>query len=199
MTCVSGTSHWSVVRLESDDSDPLLVVVAHLPSKRNSGAGSQFGDVLALASAIRDAESREGHDRTVLLGDLNQDPFEPGVVSSYGLHAVGDRRIAELGGRRVRGSDVPFFFNAMWNLYGDGRDGSPPATHRYWGSEPNSLFWHMYDQVLVRPSLLPLLRQVRIVDQVDGAPLLTDRGIPKPSDHLPVHAELDPFVPGVLP
>ena len=48
----------------------------------------------------------------------------------------------------------PYFYNPMWNLYGDEPRSSAPATYYYRGSDPHELYWHMLDQVLIRPSLL---------------------------------------------
>jgi hypothetical protein len=62
-----------------------------------------------LANSIRSVEQKIGHTRTILVGDLNMNPFEEGVVSAAGLHAVMTRRIAEKQSRIVQEKEYPFF------------------------------------------------------------------------------------------
>jgi hypothetical protein len=106
-----------------------------------------------------------------------------------GLHAI---RLTDLNGRKDRnvlGRAYEFFYNPMWRCYG--RPGDPPATHYYYGYEVHELFWHLLDQVVLRPDLLPLFpeKRLRILGEAGGVSLLTERGVPDQataSDHLPV-------------
>jgi len=49
-------------------------------------------ECIRLADEIRREELGIGHERTVLMGDFNMNPFEIGMISATGLHAVMDRR-----------------------------------------------------------------------------------------------------------
>jgi hypothetical protein len=93
----------------------------------------------------------------VLVGDLNMDPFEEGVVKANGLHAVMTRRLAGRQTRTVQGRVYPLFYNPMWGLYGDSSAG-PPGTYFYEPSGHVGYFWHLFDQVLLRPDLLRFFR-----------------------------------------
>ncbi|HEY6334051.1 MAG TPA: hypothetical protein VI756_32345, partial [Blastocatellia bacterium] len=78
---------------------------------------------------------------------------------------------------------------------GDSR-GRVPGTHYYEQSEQVVLFWHMFDQVLIRPDLIPHFRgeTLQIVTKCGDTPLLTARGMPDAkaaSDHLPIVFTLD--------
>lgn len=121
-------------------------------------------------------------------------PFETGVVATSGLHAVMTRTIATKKGRVVQKDYYPYFYNPMWNLFGDYTDG-PPGTYYYYNSDHLSYFWNMFDQLLIRPNLLPFFRNetLKIVDKVGSKNLLTPTGIPdkKMSDHLPIIFKLD--------
>jgi len=79
-----------------------------------------------LSNAIVEEERKAGHSRTILVGDLNMNPFEKGVIAAAGLHAVASRRIAERIERTVQGRSYPFFYNPMWGLLETRRSG-PPA------------------------------------------------------------------------
>lgn len=107
--------------------DSILVVAAHLPSKLWKKTEDQILASMRVARYIRDAESRVGHSRTIVIGDLNMNPFETGVVGSEGFHAIMDRRIAASGSRTVSGEQCSFFYNPTWGTFGD-LDGKPPGT-----------------------------------------------------------------------
>ena len=184
----------SIRKLQLPGRPALLVAAAHLPSKINFSADSQILEATELARMIEQVEAGEGHTRTVVMGDLNMNPFEPGVVGARGgLHAVMSRRVAARQSRTVQRQPYRFFYNPMWNHLGDARHAG--GTFYYDGSEPVCYFWNMYDQVLLRPDLLENFapEQVRILTEVGGVPLLTN-GRPNSavaSDHLPVMLELE--------
>jgi hypothetical protein len=77
----------------------------------------------------------------------------------------------------------------MWRLLGDDSGGTP-GSYYYRNAEPVLYFWHVFDQVLIRPQLLRYFQHehLAILNQVGDIPLLTSRGIPNRniSDHLPV-------------
>lgn len=166
----------------------ILLAAVHFHSKINWTDQAQQSEMERLAGQVRQIEAERGHRRTVLVGDLNMNPFEAGVVSSHGLHGVMTQEIARRGTRLVAGSEYPFFYNPMWGLFGDRTEG-PAGTHFY--REPHSLayFWNMFDQVLVRPELLTEFEGVRILDSCGPQSLITKNGRPNRtvgSDHLPI-------------
>jgi hypothetical protein len=188
------TERVSIRRLELPARKSLLVVGAHLPSKVNYSDDSQVFESVCLARLIEDAENSEGHRRTLLLGDLNMNPFEPGVVGARGgLHAVMSRKVVNRMWRTVQQENYRFFYNPMWSHMGDRTDAG--GTYYYDGAEAVCYFWNMYDQVLLRPELLGDFapEHVRIVTEVDGTPLMSN-GRPDESvasDDLPVMVKLE--------
>ena len=152
-----------------------------------------------VAEDIR-AFARE-HDIDILvLADLNMNPFETGVVGSEGFHAIMDRRIAASGSRTVSGEQCSFFYNPMWGTFGD-LDGKPPGTYYYNSGGEVNYYWNVFDQVLLRPSLLPLMEPgcVNVVTELMGTSLLTEDGHPDRdamSDHLPIVCRLNEISEG---
>lgn len=143
-----------------------------------------------VSEKIRKVELENGTSRTVLVGDLNMNPFEKGVASADGLHAVMTRDIARKGKRKVVRDSYPFFYNLMWGRFGDTTEG-PPGTYYRRGSEPTEYFWNTYDQVLVRPDLLDSFddKSVKVLTEFGGTSFLRKSGIPdqsRVSDHLPL-------------
>ncbi len=186
--------HISFYGIDTIIGPEIILATAHLPSKLHYGPPDQFATAIEAATEIRDYEDTVGHSRTVLLGDLNMDPFEDGVVTTTGFHAIPCRKIASRRTRVVKGVEYPFFYNPMWNLLGDST--WPPGTYYRTSSTPRCFFWNMFDQVLLRPDILPMFDNatLRILTSTGEGPLATPTGHPHPtdaSDHFPITFTLD--------
>jgi hypothetical protein len=193
------TTHYTIHRLDHPPAAELLVVSVHQRSKQRREDREQDGDFRDLAAEIAAAEARRGHARTVLMGDLNADPFQDGIFSADGLHGVPTRVIAEGHSRVVGGKTYQLFYNPMWRFFGDGSPG-PPGTYFRRRSERLCRFWHMYDQVLLHPELLPYFhdRDLEILTGHGQTPFQRPNATPDPdtaSDHFPILLRLD--YPGV--
>ncbi|HKV41841.1 MAG TPA: endonuclease/exonuclease/phosphatase family protein [Blastocatellia bacterium] len=170
--------------------DSFLVCAVHMASKAHSTTESQAMECTVLSREIQEAEKVAGHSRTILVGDLNMNPFEDGVVSAAGLNAVMTRQIALKRERTVQARRYPFFYNPMWGHFGD-RTEAPAGSYYYSRSEHVSYYWNIFDQVLVRPELLPEFdtTSVKIIAGLEPESLLSPRGVPdrkNASDHLPI-------------
>jgi hypothetical protein len=184
------TNRLTVRRLNPPGSIEILLAAVHFPSKLRWKEESQILECTRLANEIQDAEKKAGHQRTVLVGDFNMNPFETGVVSAGGVHAVMDRRTARRGTRVVQDREYPLFYNPMWGLFGDGTRG-PAGTYHYSDSQHKVYFWNMFDQVLIRPALLGRFRldDLEVIRHTGEQSLLTKAGLPNRSagsDHLPI-------------
>jgi hypothetical protein len=148
-----------------------------------------------LANDILWVESRVGHKKTIVVGDFNANPFDAIIGGIRGLHAI---RVKDVGGkitRAVTNKNYEFFCNPMWSCY-RGWEKGPPATHYFNGSDVHEVFWHMLDQVVLRPQALHMFseKNLRVLTEAGHVSLLTSRGLPdekKASDHLPVIFKLN--------
>jgi hypothetical protein len=186
--CCDQGRRYAMWGLRHDSGAETLLVGAHLASKMWRTADDQRSAIAEMAVHIRAIEEKRGHQRTVVLGDLNVNPFEPGMVAADSLHSVMTRGDAARAPKTVEGRTYPCFYNPMWNHFGD--DAGPAGTYyRRTGSFVEH-YWNMFDQVLVRPSLVASLKPgtVEIVTMVGEMSLLTRNGLPDKniSDHLPV-------------
>lgn len=173
----------------------ILLVAVHLPSKLYQTEDDQKFECVRLANIIAIEEEKVGHNRTLIIGDLNMNPFEQGIISSDGLHALSDSRIVQRGFRRVRDEDKLFFYNPMWNHFGD-MSPTPPGTYFLDTGKYVNFYWHMFDQILLRPELLYAFQNdnLQIITEIDGISLLNEFGRPNQaisSDHLPVFLKLN--------
>lgn len=181
---------WTMRRVMLPGQTQILLAAVHMTDKRAWSEQDQVSECHELSAEIRRVEEQVGHSRTVLVGDLNMNPFEHGMVAANGLHAVSARQVASRQSRTVQDREYPFFYNPMWSLLGDATPG-PPGTLYYPHSGHVSHFWNMFDQVLIRPDLMPLFRSpdLEILSSVGGTSLLNRNGIPSAtvgSDHLPI-------------
>jgi hypothetical protein len=48
----------------------------------------QDAECQVLSNSIKQAEKDIGHSKTVLVGDLNMNPFQSGMVNASGLHGA---------------------------------------------------------------------------------------------------------------
>lgn len=182
-------------RLSLPARSEILLSVVHLPSKLHWTTESQSFECGELARQIAAEEDKAGHQRTVLVGDFNMNPFEPGVVAAGGLHAVMSREVASRQSRIVQGRDYRFFYNPMWNHFGDGNS-ETAGSYFYNASEQVSYYWNVFDQVLIRPDLAGKFNpaSLQILKSAGAGSLVRSNGRPDDkqySDHLPIVFDLE--------
>jgi hypothetical protein len=192
---VNESRRYTIRRLTLPARPEILLVAAHLPDKRSMSDQSLIYECVTLAEQIDVEEQRAGHCRTILMGDLNMNPFETGIVGTRGLHAVMDRSVASRGSRTVQRRRYKFFYNPMWGHLGD-VTGRSSGTYYYDRGEHVTYFWNIFDQVLVRPELLASFEssglEILVGDGTDS--FLSPNGRPKGgafSDHLPILFKLN--------
>ena len=173
----------------------ILIGVVHGLDIRNNSLAKQELFLQQVLATLSYFEAQVGHTRSVVLGDFNSNPFDSPIAGATGMHAVISREIALSKPRSILSQTYPYFYNPMWSLYGD-RSGQAPATYYYRGSDVHELYWHMLDQVLVRPSLVAAFDSdsLKIVAIAGNLHFTNPSGVPDDlrfSDHLPVIFQLD--------
>ncbi|RJP30678.1 MAG: endonuclease/exonuclease/phosphatase family protein [Candidatus Omnitrophota bacterium] len=117
----------------------ILLALMHLPGKLYRDDRDQASMCPRYAQIIENCEEKVGHRRTLIVGDLNMNPFEPGTAGAEGFHAVITRNIARKGSRLVEGKSRYFFYNPMWSHFGD-HPNEPAGTYFYQNSKPINYF-----------------------------------------------------------
>jgi hypothetical protein len=183
---------FSIRRLALPGRQEVLLCAVHFPSKLWMDDNDQRDFTTRFARILATAEEVATHSRTVLVGDLNMNPYEDPVVTTTGLHAVMTRRLARKETRRFKFESNRYFYNPMWSHFGEKQQGHA-GTYYYSTPKARADFWNIYDQVLVRPALLPhfLDEKVEILwqDLAANLSLLKPDGSPNEkefSDHLPI-------------
>jgi hypothetical protein len=186
---------FTIRRIFLPEKREIRLAAMHLESKlyrRDIHLWSKAKDVSAK---IRQVESELAISRTVLVGDLNMNPFEMGVIQADGLHAVMTQAIARKRDRRIGDKVYPYFYNPMWGRFGDTTKG-PPGTYYSTNSSLDEYFWHTFDQVMIRPDLIDSFDQAKLQVLTDcgGIEFLKESGKPdhsRASDHLPLLFDLE--------
>lgn len=189
----SSDGRMTIRHVTTSSGHSILLAVLHFQSQIHWTIGEQALQATVVQQDIVRTEGIVGHQRTVLVGDLNMNPFDLGLVGAQALNAVMTRDLAQREERTVADRSYRFFYNPMWGCFGD-RTPGPAGTCFYPASGPAGHFWNMFDQVLLRPSLMDRLTALRIVDGDGQESLLTERGRPRASevsDHLPLLVRLD--------
>lgn len=171
-----------------------LLIVIHYQSKLRWSDANQSAHSIEIGNFIAEAENRIGHNRTIVLGDFNMNPFEFGMVQTTGLHATMSKQIALEEKRIVDGKEYEFFYNPMWSFYGEEGKGNVNGTFFYRKSEPICYFWNIIDQVLLKANVLEYFdeKSLSIITETSKRSLLKAKGRIDTtiSDHLPVFFKL---------
>jgi hypothetical protein len=191
--------HYLIRTLTPPGGIEIVLVLAHLLSPMSKNREARASRCIGLARDINDAEKATGNDRTVVVGDLNVNPFDDALLHVRGLNALADRRTIQRKDPRRFGrlqvEEFRLFYNPMWSHFGDAVD--PPGTYYYDKSNPEiDPLWNIFDQVLLRPALLDRFRNKNLkILTTDGAVSFTwPDGTPNGdvySDHLPILFHLD--------
>jgi endonuclease/exonuclease/phosphatase (EEP) superfamily protein YafD len=188
-------AYYSILKLTRGSEPTLLLAPVHMVSRLEKEAPHIDRELEQFASAIRSAEDRSGHNRTIVIGDLNAHPFSDGVAGAVGLNGVMSSAVATRHERKASHRVYPFFFNPMWKFFGDNTTAPTGTYYREPGGDHTGYYWHMFDQVLIRAPLLPFYQHdsACIVTGVAGQSLAGSEWTPDPvlgSDHFPIRIRL---------
>ena len=181
---------YAIRRISLPGRVDFFLCIVHFPSKLHRTPTDQAAYAIDFTNKVLSPVEAE-HGRTVLVGDLNMNPYEDGMVMHNGLHAVVTREIALRDYRMVKFESNRFFYNPMWRHFGERKEGHA-GTYYFASPKSRADYWNVYDQVLIRPELLPFFRdeELAIIDRdVDLNVSLLREGKPNTealSDHLPI-------------
>ena len=191
---ITGHGRYGIFEINAKGYEKALLTITHFPSKMNWGnPNDHFSLCVELRTDIDKAEVTADTRNTIILGDFNMNPFEEGLINSSGLHNINNKEIALTKQRNFQGRSYDYFYNPMWSFLGDSSKGTVQGTHFFNTYKPLNHFWNIYDQVMIRPELIPFFDETKldIISNLKTKSLLkkiggytrVDKNI---SDHLPI-------------
>ncbi len=102
----------------------ILIAGVHLASK--FGGTTETDQALVageIIAELNEVEDRHKHRNTVMIGDFNMQPYDPGMTNPIGMHGLMTQKLAERPDRVHRRKLRRSFYNPMWGLFGDRTDG----------------------------------------------------------------------------
>ncbi|WP_038257852.1 hypothetical protein [Hungatella hathewayi] len=175
-------------------NDKFIICGLHLPSKISSDyRGRQNVLIDAIIKDLNELENNLSIEDTIIVGDLNVNPYEEGCLEASKFHGIPICEDAQKGARVVMGQKFKMFYNPMWNFFGDFK--FPPGTYYYNGSNSVNSYWNIFDQVMIRPQLrdrfitdsLEIITDIREISLIDG----NKHPNKTISDHLPIVFEIE--------
>lgn len=169
-----------------------IIAFVHMPSKLHKDELDQHEDIRRLRYDIEAIEESEKNTNTIIVGDFNVNPFENSMVSAGSIHSV-PNKIISAKTRTISGIKHSMFYNPMWNLLGD--HNKIPGTYYYNNSHNVCFHWNIFDQVIVRPSLVNNLdaSSIKIINSINDINLFNKSGYPNKtiSDHFPIFFKIN--------
>lgn len=170
--------------------DEIYGIFYHHGSKLSNDGQEQTDAAETLVESICNFEKEDdAYQRLFLCGDLNMNPFEEGVIKAKALHAVSSKTLLNKHNRTIDRKKYPIFYNPMWSFFGDHSKGAIPGTYYYSGNKQREYFWNIFDQVLLRPSIVDIFDEdkLNILTSINGISMIKNGIIDQIySDHLPI-------------
>ena len=163
----------------------------HLKSKLHANSADQIDSAFSYMEDVIEYEKSVANDNTFICGDFNMSPYEEGMVLRRAFHSIMDEKVVLKNPHRgTRTKKWATFYNPMWGFAGDLGKGEVSGTYYYDGSKAKDYFWYIFDQVIIRPSILQYFdkSQLRIMTRIGEHNLLDEEGKINVdySDHLPI-------------
>lgn len=180
-------TRYSILKLETSYFQLLLCMI-HAESNLNASDYDRNTFFYLFRNDILSCEDKSKTNNTIIIGDLNSNPFDSSVIGISSLHGIPFKEEAKKETRVFQGKNYGMFYNPMWRFL---TAPSPPyGTYYLNNSRPINYFWNVFDQVLIRPVLLPAFDEdsLQIVQTINNQSLLKNGYAPNKeiSDHLPI-------------
>jgi exonuclease III len=175
------------------NNEKFLLVLVHLPSKKNLDESSQLQAAINYKRLIAEVASLY-ENKVIITGDFNMNPFDLGMVEPLGFFAINYKKRVQEESKFQHFSQL-MFYNPCWGLLGDydkiNEISIVSGSHFYKNSPSKKLFWHLFDQVIVSKKMitnfvegrLEVVQVQEIINEVQSA-LTRDKA--NYSDHLPI-------------
>ncbi len=172
-------SHFSAKGINTIIGPIITIIGVHLPSKIYKTDDDQTEISQHYSEIIEEIETREGHCKTLIIGDFNMNPFERGMISHRGFNSTFFKNIAEENVKMLNELSRKYFYNPSLQLYND----NVPYKGTYFKKLGKTVeyYWYMLDQVLIRPDMIQYLniKNMEVLHKTKTVSLIDENGKPK--------------------
>lgn len=144
-------TRYQIVKIETI-SYKLLICMIHNISKQHASEESQKEILSIFHHDICIEEEKYNTQHTLVIGDINANPFEISCIAANSLHAIPYIEEVQDPTRVSQGKKYLKFYNPMWRLLGNKE--APYGTFYYQNSDIVTYYWNMFDQIIIRPQLI---------------------------------------------
>ena len=180
-------SRYQIAKIETPEYK-LIVAMIHNISKLHASEDTQEENLRCLHNDIRAEETKYNTTNTLILGDLNVNPFERSCISANTLHAIPFLQEVRKPTRTVQKREYHKFYNPTWKFYGS--RAVPYTTYYYDNGDMVNYYWNIFDQVIIRPHLADAFDDgsLEIISGTKNHNLIRNNRPDKAnySDHLPL-------------
>lgn len=159
------------------------LIGVHLESQMPQQNDSRAITITEMKNAIASAEGENHNNKTIVVGDFNLNPYDNQMTSYAYLHAVSFKDLIKKDFIKHDNKIYKKFYNPMLSLISE----DSKIYGSYYYSDPQNIYWHFFDQCLLRKEMLSNFQSVEIVKNINDINLIKDN---KPdiniSDHLPI-------------
>ncbi len=159
------------------------LIGVHLESQIPQQNDSRAITITEMKNAIASAEGENHNNKTIVIGDFNLNPYDNQMTSYAYLHAVSFKDLIKKDFIEHDKKIYKKFYNPMLSLISE----DFKIYGSYYYSDPQNIYWHFFDQCLLRKEMLPNYQGVEIVKTINDINLIKNN---KPdtniSDHLPI-------------
>jgi len=162
----------------------------HLQANPHASSTDRAITLHDLTCDIRSLEKETASDNTIVIGDFNANPFSLEMISKKGMNAVVFKGLIDLHENvKHEGQQLRRFYNPTLLLLSEEKK---QYGSYYYGSGSETLYWNMYDQVVMRKQLANAIVDMKYCKSAGNYQLVTKYGLPKKSisDHLPLCVEV---------
>jgi len=153
---------------------------------------TRMNNLMLLYHDIHAEEKKYDTYNTLIIGDFNIDPFDRSFIAANTVHAIPFLEEAKRKSRTVNSIEYRMFYNPTWKFLSK-RD-IPYTTYYYNTGDIVNYYWHMYDQIIIRPQLIDAFvdESLMIIEGTINHKLINSNTPDKSvySDHLPLFCEL---------
>lgn len=134
-----------------------ILVPIHFPSRMYASIGKQKDISVQFRTFIEKIEKRFNLN-SIVVGDFNMNPFEPGMIHHEGFHALPAQNLNKA--VDFYGSTFNTYYNPSWVKFGDFEiqnnilKQKPAGSYYIENSNDLNYYWHVFDQVILRKSLI---------------------------------------------